>query len=152
MSKLIKVGAILALSMTMSFGETKDDAKAHVEAGVKHCKKVGVKQCIEDFKKSKSEWVKGTLYIWANDLDGVITAHPIKPKLVGKNLSKLKDKNGVALFAEFNKMVKANGEGWVSYVWAHPVSKKPADKSSFVKGIGENQLIGCGVYINDEAK
>ncbi|MEA3289473.1 MAG: cache domain-containing protein [Campylobacterota bacterium] len=152
MSKMIKIGAALALTMTMSFGETKADAKAHVEAGVEHCKAVGIAQCIKDFQKPASKWVKGTLYIWSNDLDGVITAHPIKPKLVGKNLNKLKDKNGVALFAEFNKMVKANGEGWVGYVWAHPVSKKPADKHSFVKGIGENQLIGCGVYINDEAK
>ncbi len=152
MNKLISIGAALALSTSISFAETKAEAKAHVEAGVAHCKTVGVAQCVKDFHKAKSKWIKGTLYIWANDLDGVITAHPIKQKLVGKNLNKLKDKNGVALFAEFNKMVKANGEGWVGYVWAHPVSKKPADKHSFVKGIGENQLIGCGVYINDEAK
>lgn len=151
MSKLVKIGALVALSASISFADVKADmdaAKAHVNAGVEFCKKVGVKACVEEFNKPESKWVKGEMYIWANDFDGVITAHPKKP-LKGKNLLGYKDNAGNQLFSDFIKKVKADKEGWVDYVWAHPVTNKQADKTSFVKGIGENQLIGCGVYKND---
>jgi methyl-accepting chemotaxis protein len=160
MNKIIKVSAVLALGMTISLGadmsSLKNAAKSYVEDGVAHCKKVGIAQCTKDFDKgSGKEWIKEeggqTLYIWANDFDGIITAHPMKP-LKGKNLYRYKDKKGNQLFANFIKKVKADGEGWVDYVWAHPKSKKQADKTSFVKGIGENQLIGCGIYLNEKAQ
>ena len=154
MSKLLKIGALLTLGATLSFGATQaemDAVKAHVNAGVEFCKKVGVTACVKEFNKPESKWVKGEMYIWANDFDGVITAHPKKP-LKGKNLYNYKDKAGNQLFANFVKKVKADGEGWVDYVWAHPVTNKQADKTSFVKGIGENQLIGCGLYKNDGTK
>ena len=154
MGKLIKIGALLALSASISFGATQaemDDVKAHVNAGVEFCKKVGVPACTEEFNKKDSKWVVGNKYIWANDFKGVITAHPKKP-LKGKNLYRYKDKKGNALFADFIKKVQADGEGWVDYVWAHPVSKKQADKTSFVKGISGDQLIGCGIYKNDGTK
>ncbi len=154
MSKLLKIGALLTLSASLSFGASQaeiDAVKAHVDEGVKFCKQVGVAACVEEFNKAKSKWVSGDMYIWANDFDGVITAHPKKP-LKGKNLYRYKDKAGNQLFADFIKKVKADGEGWVDYVWAHPVTNKQADKTSFVKGIGENQLIGCGIYKNDGTK
>jgi cytochrome c len=154
MSKLVKFSTLLALSATLSFGATQaemDEVKAHVNAGVAYCKEVGVSKCVEEFNKKESKWIVGNMYFWANDFDGVITAHPKKP-LKGKNLIRYKDKSGNTLFADFIKKVKADGEGWVDYVWAHPVTNKQADKTSFVKGIGENQLIGCGIYKNDGTK
>jgi len=154
MSKLVKFSTILALSASLSFGATQseiDAVKAHVNAGVEFCKQVGVSKCVEEFNKKESKWVSGNMYIWANDFDGVITAHPKKP-LKGKNLIRYKDKAGNTLFADFVKKVQADGEGWVDYVWSHPVTNKQADKTSFVKGIGENQLIGCGIYKNDGTK
>ena len=154
MSKLVKFSVLVALGATLSFGATQseiDAVKAHVESGVAFCKKVGVSKCVNEFNKKESKWVSGNMYIFANDFDGVITAHP-KKALKGKNLIKFKDKAGNALFADFIKKVQADGEGWVDYVWAHPVSNKQADKTSFVKGIGENQLIGCGIYKNDGTK
>ena len=70
MSRLVKLGAALALSASVSFGATQADfdaVKAHVEAGVQFCKEVGVAKCTEEFNKKESKWVKGDLYIWAND-------------------------------------------------------------------------------------
>ena len=112
MSKLVKFSALVALSATLSFGATQaeiDAVKAHVEAGVAYCKEVGVSKCVDDFNKKESKWVSGNMYIWANDFDGVITAHPKKP-LKGKNLIRYKDKAGNTLFADFVKKVQADGE------------------------------------------
>ena len=92
-----------------------------------------------------SQFVKDDLYIWANDFDGIITAHPKKP-LKGKNMYRYKDKAGTQLFKDFIDKVKADGSGWVDYVWDHPTKGDLTPKTSYVIGIGENQLIGAGVY------
>jgi N-acyl-D-aspartate/D-glutamate deacylase len=146
MNKLMKLGAVLLLGgATYAFALTADEVKAHVMEGKAFCDEVGVAKCVEEIGKKGGKFDKGELYIWANDFDGVITAHPKKP-LKGKNLLRYKDKAGNQLFKNFIDVVKADGKGWSDYVWAHPVTKKQTPKSSFVIGIGENQLIGAGYY------
>ena len=146
MSRLVKLTAALLLSVTFANADsTQAEAKALVEKGVEFCKKVGVAACVEEFNKPESQFVKDDLYIWANDFDGIITAHPKKP-LKGKNMYRNKDKAGTQLFKDFIDKVKADGSGWVDYVWDHPTRGEQTPKTSFVIGIGENQLIGAGVY------
>ena len=146
MSRLVKLTAALLLSVTFANADsTQAEAKALVEKGVEFCKKVGVEACIEEFNKPESEFVKDDLYIWANDFDGIITAHPKKP-LKGKNLYRYKDKVGNQLFKNCIEKVKADGLGWVDYIWEHPTNGEQTLKTSFVIGIGKDQLIGAGVY------
>jgi hypothetical protein len=145
MSKLVLLGISLLLSVSFAYASTPAEAEAWAKKGAEYCKKVGVPACVAEFNKKESQFVKGDLYIFANDFNGVITAHPKKP-LKGKNLYNYKDKKGTQLFKEFIDKVKAQGSGWVDYVWAHPVTGKQTPKSSYVIGIGDNQLIGCGVY------
>ena len=147
MSRLAKLGASLLLCATFANASdsTPDQAKELVMQGVEFCKKVGVTACVEEFNKPESQFVKGDLYIWANDFDGVITAHPKKP-LKGKSMYRYKDKAGNQLFKDFVDKVKAEGSGWVDYVWDHPIKGEQTPKTSFVIGIGENQLIGAGAY------
>jgi len=147
MSRLAKLGASLLLCATFANASdsTPDQAKELVMQGVEFCKKVGIAACVEEFNKPESQFVKGDLYIWANDFDGIITAHPKKP-LKGKNMYRYKDKAGNQLFKDFIDKVKAEGNGWVDYVWDHPVKGEQTPKTSFVIGIGENQLIGAGAY------
>lgn len=76
--------------------------------------------------------------------------HAAKPKLQGKNLATLKDVNGVAIFPSFIKTVKANGEGFVGYMWPKAGSEVPVDKLSFVKGyMPWGWIVGTGVYMDD---
>lgn len=147
MSRLAKLGASLLICATFANAtdSTPDQAKELVMQGVEFCKKVGIAACVEEFNKPESQFVKGDLYIWANDFDGIITAHPKKP-LKGKNMYRYKDKAGNQLFKDFIDKVKAEGNGWVDYVWDHPVKGEQTPKTSFVIGIGENQLIGAGAY------
>ena len=147
MSRLAKLGASLLICATFANASdsTPDQAKELVMQGVEFCKKVGIAACVEEFNKPESQFVKGDLYIWANDFDGIITAHPKKPKKK-KNMYRYKDKAGNQLFKYFIDKVKAEGNGWVDYVWDHPVKGEQTPKTSFVIGIGENQLIGAGAY------
>lgn len=146
MSRLIKLTAgLLIASTTYAFALTAEEVKAHVMEGKAFCDEVGVSACIAEIGKKGGKFDKGELYIFATDFEGVVTAHPKKP-IAGKNLYRYKDKAGNQLFKNFIDKVKAEGSGWSDYVWAHPKTGKQAPKSSFVIGIGENQLIGAGYY------
>jgi methyl-accepting chemotaxis protein len=95
---------------------------------------------------------EGHNYFWVNDSYPRMIMHPIKPELNGKDLSDYKDPNGTALFVEFARTVKANGSGFVSYMWAKPGldPNHPVAKLSFVKGFQPwGWIVGTGIYIDD---
>jgi methyl-accepting chemotaxis protein len=115
-----------------------------------------------DGKMSKEEAQKAALgalrtmrydkteYFWVNDFTPTMVMHPIKPELDGKNLSELKDPAGKFLFLEFARVVKADGAGFVDYLWPKPGSSAPVPKLSYVKGYAPwGWIIGSGIYIDD---
>nr|WP_319515277.1 cache domain-containing protein [uncultured Cohaesibacter sp.] len=93
---------------------------------------------------------RGKEYFWINDMQNVIVMHAAKPELVGKDLSSLKDANDVAIFPTFVKTVKAEGSGFVGYMWPKAGSDTAVDKLSYVKGFAPwGWVIGTGVYMDD---
>ncbi len=96
----------------------------------------------------------GDNYFWVNDYDHMMIMHTAKPKLNGTSLKGFKDPNGVLLFEEMVKVVNAQGEGYVEYMWPKPGQDEPSAKISYVKGFPTwNWIVGTGVYVDDvEAK
>ena len=89
-------------------------------------------------------------YFWITDLAPNMLMHPIKPDLVGKDLSNTKDPNGKQPFVEMAKVAKATGSGFVDYQWPKPGFDKPQDKTSYTKLFKPwNWAIGTGVYLDD---
>jgi len=89
-------------------------------------------------------------YFWVNDTTPKMIMHPIKPSLNGKDLSNIKDPNGVYLFNEMAKIAKEKGEGIVLYSWMKPDSQKPVPKMSYVMFFKEwNWIIGTGEYLDE---
>ncbi|WP_428737129.1 methyl-accepting chemotaxis protein [Sulfurimonas sp.] len=89
-------------------------------------------------------------YFWINDMTPTMIMHPIKPELDGKNLSQSKDSNGVYLFNEMVKVVKAKGEGMVKYSWSKPNEEEPSPKMSYVTLFDKwGWIIGTGEYIDN---
>lgn len=92
----------------------------------------------------------GTEYFWLNDYNHVMLMHPIAARLENKNLIDLEDKNGKQLFKVMVEQVKANGSGFVDYLWPKPGFDDPVEKISYVKGFKEwNWIIGSGIYVDD---
>lgn len=86
-------------------------------------------------------------YFWINDYQPSMVMHSIKPALDGKALGSMKDPNGTFLFQEFVKVVKANGAGFVPYLWPKPGFDEPVQKISYVKGFNDWQwIVGSGIY------
>jgi methyl-accepting chemotaxis protein len=93
---------------------------------------------------------RGGGYFWINDYHSKMVMHPIKPQLDGQDLSGFKDPDGMAIFVEFVKKVKASGEGFVGYYWAKPGAEKPVAKLSYVRGFEPwGWIVGTGVYMDD---
>lgn len=92
----------------------------------------------------------GEEYFWINDYQSNIIMHSVSPKLDGKNLASLEDKNGKNIFPAFVAVVKADGAGFVDYLWPKPGKEQPVEKISYVIGFEPWQwVLGSGIYLDD---
>lgn len=104
-----------------------------------------------EFNDPNGKWVWGGTYVFIMRCDGTaLVTHPVKPKLIGRDLSGLKDKNGNYFFAQLCEVGKTKNGGWVEYLWPKPGEKEPSRKISFCRQIpGTPYQAGAGLY--DEA-
>lgn len=92
----------------------------------------------------------GEDYFWINDAHPRMVMHPTKPELDGKDLSGMRDPNGLALFVEFVQAAKPGGSGFVDYMWPKPGAANPVPKVSFVKEFAPwGWIVGSGVYVDE---
>ena len=98
---------------------------------------------------SKMRYDQGD-YFWINDLRPYMVMHPTNPKLDGKDLSAIKDPDGVAIFNEMVALAKTQGSGNLAYRWPKPGADEPVAKTSYVQVFEPwGWVIGSGVYIDD---
>ncbi len=91
----------------------------------------------------------GDEYFWINDMQPKMLMHAIKPELDGTDLSDNKDPAGKRLFVDMVNTVKADGAGFVPYMWPKPGKADPVPKISYVKGFAPwGWVIGTGVYVD----
>ncbi|MBK8159951.1 MAG: cache domain-containing protein [Rhodospirillaceae bacterium] len=93
-------------------------------------------------------------YFWINDMTPRMLMHPFAKKLLDQpTLAELKDPNGKFIFSDMLAVVKAQGAGFVDYMWPQPGAEQPVPKISYVKGYAPwGWIIGSGIYIDDVNK
>jgi len=125
---------------------TKDEAKAMVDAAYDHIKKVGNEKAYKDFTSDKATWNKKDLYVMVYDNKGIGQAHGANEKIVGKDMSHVKDANGVAIVQGMVALA-AKGGGWFDYDWPHPQTKKIEPQSTYARNqpSGEGFIV-VGIY------
>jgi signal transduction histidine kinase len=145
-SFLTLMAAVLLLAQPAHAEDsTPEQAKAHAEKAAEYVRANGAEAAAAEFNKKDSEFVKGDLYVFAVDKEGVFLSHPIKPALVGKNMISLKDVEGTPLIKNF---VEIDGEGWSPYKWPHPVTKKILPKKSYIINV-DGFILGVGAYYEE---
>jgi len=93
---------------------------------------------------------QGDNYFWLSDLQLRMLMHPEKPELEGKDLSGLKDASGKPFFVELARVAKAEGQGFVEYLWPKPGATKPVGKISFSKLVPNwSWTVSAGLYVDD---
>ncbi|MGL9623825.1 methyl-accepting chemotaxis protein [Bradyrhizobium sp. U531] len=92
----------------------------------------------------------GDEYLFAHSYDQIGFAHP-SPKLMGKDVSVIKDSNGVPVIPAMLDIVRKQNEGTYAYDWPlRQDDPKTAVKLSYVKGFAPWKIfVGTGVFVDD---
>lgn len=137
----LALGASASIATAADFGSAAE-AKAMLEKAVAAVKADKAK-ALAAFNAGTDGFKDRDLYPFcANASDGIFTAHP---KLAGKSLKELKDKEGKALGAEILDTAKEGSISEVAYKWPRPGSEEPVQKVSFATKVGD-QVCAVGYY------
>lgn len=145
---IIALVACFCLS-TYAFGEsaTKEECEAKCKEAAQVVLDKGVDAAIVMINDKNGPFVWKDTYVWLNDLDGNMLAHPIKPDMIGKNWMELKDKEGKPFFKELIDIAKSTGSGWVSYKWPKPGEEALSEKITYCYRVpGTNLMTSAGTY------
>jgi cytochrome c len=116
-----------------------------VNEAIAYGKKVGKEKAVAEFNNPKGKFVRGELYIYAYDWNGVALANGGNPSLAGKDLIDMTDPNGVKVIQQLIAKARAGG-GWVSYMWPYPDTKINEPKLGYAKGVDGTWWLGSGIY------
>lgn len=140
-----------AVSLLMAGGAraadsgTAAEAEAMVKKGVVYIQANGPEKAAEEFTHGKS-FKEKDLYIVYTRFNGDVLAHGGNPKLVGKNLTGLKDSEGNPFFQMLLDLAKSKGKGWsASYRFINPATQKIEAKVMYLESVGET-YVGVGIY------
>ncbi|MES2152196.1 MAG: cache domain-containing protein [Pseudomonadota bacterium] len=140
---------LIVLCSTMVYcaqaGEPPETAVAMVEKGAAFLKANGREALLKEVNSKSAEFIQGEVYLLVRAADGTILAHPINPRLVGKNMNELPDADGKYFRKEIVEIARTKGKGWVDYRYNNPLSKEIEKKSSYFVRNGE-LILEAGIY------
>lgn len=140
----VVLGFFLAGLGGNAFAASQDEAKAMVNKAVAYIKENGKEKAFAEISNPKGKFVKGDIYVFVFNYEGVIQAHGGNQKLIGKSMIDLKDPDGKYFVKEF-LMAGKKGSGWTDYKFTNPVSKKIEAKTTYSVGAGD-LIVSSGVY------
>lgn len=80
----------------------------------------------------------------------IMVMHPIRPDLIGKDLTEFRDPDGKQQYIAFVQTVRTAGSGLVDCLFPRPGDPQPVPKLSYVQGFAPwGWVIGSGVYVDD---
>ena len=90
-------------------------------------------------------------YFCINDSKHIVKMHGAKADLAGKDMTNLKDPNGLLLYQEIVKVANKNKNGsLVKYMWEKPGKDTPQNKFSYVQRFEPwDWIIVTGAYVDD---
>jgi cytochrome c len=146
---LCSVFLFAPLSPSAASDATPQEVMAKVKEAVSLVSSKG-EACFPEFDDPTGKWVWGGTYVFIMKCDETMLAtHPIKPKLIGRDLSTIKDKYGNYFFSQMCEEAKKPEGGWTEYYWPKPGETEQSRKISFVLPIpGTPYQAGAGLYDN----
>nr|WP_315218214.1 cache domain-containing protein [uncultured Duganella sp.] len=124
---------------------TAAEATALVQRAAEYLKANGPAKSYAAFNDTAGQFKDRDLYVFVMDLNGKMLSHGANAKLIGKDLTNLKDSDDKLFIKTMLDVAKSRGKGWVDYKWPHPVTKAIEPKSTYVEKV-DDLVIGCGIY------
>jgi cytochrome c len=131
--------------MAEELSKEKTAAMNLVNEAMAYVKKNGTEATIKELNNPKGKFVDSMLYIFAYDTTGLMVAHPVNQKLVGKNLLEVPDVDGKLFRKEIVTMALTKSNGWVDYKYKNPANGQIENKTTYLQLVN-NLILCCGVY------
>ncbi|PXX38753.1 cache domain-containing protein [Undibacterium pigrum] len=151
MRSFIKFLALMFFSVFVSHSVlaadhgTTQEAEAMVKKAIPYIKTKGNEAAYSEFNNATGSFIDRDMYIFVLDLNGKVLAHGANAKLIGKNLSTLKDVDEKPFIEELLAIAKSKGKGWIDYKWPNPTTKVIELKSTYFEKNGD-VIVACGIY------
>ena len=155
-SKIFALMAVALVSIalrTVAVGQdhaTAQEVVAKVREAASTLSKTGD---LAQFNQKSGPWVWKDTYIFIHDCDKkIMVAHPIKPEMIGQDLSSVKDaKTGKSIYPDsdaYCKTVQTSPSGtWNEYWWPKPGEKEPSRKITYhLSAKGTPYIVNAGIY------
>jgi len=125
---------------------TADEALTMARRGCDFCRQHGRDALIAEVNKlGKGRFVDRDLYLMVIDAQSAtFLGHGNNPRTLGLG-AKSKDVDGKLFVQDMVRAARAQGQGWVDYKWAHPVTNEVLTKSSYFERAGD-VVVACGIY------
>lgn len=138
---------VLASAVTAADEAAPEEIVQKVKAAAEFLSKAG-EPGLADFNQKDGPWVWSDTYITVHECEkGIAVAHPMKPKLIGKKLTGIKDIKGNLFFIQLCDAAKKPNGAWTEYWWPKPGEKKPSRKVTyFVQVPNTPYQLGAGIY------
>jgi cytochrome c len=148
----LAVGRLVAVMLVaLTIGATAEGgkaeaAKALAERAVAHIRAVGRDQAFADFSRPDGGFVDGELYVFCQDVSGIVVAHGGNPKIVGRNMADVRGPDGRLANVEINHLGLTQGSGWLEFQWPNPATKRIELKAAYVLKVDDHTVCGSGYY------
>ncbi len=124
---------------------TPEEAQAMMHKAVAYLKKNGIDKTVAEVNQPKGQFVDRDLYVSLMDGKNINLAHGANQKLVGKDLSELRDADGTYITRQRNEALKTASTGSIKYRFVNPVSGKIEPKTMFFTKV-DGYVVSCGAY------
>jgi signal transduction histidine kinase len=123
----------------------REELKTFVEEAYSHALVTNKDKALEDFMDLSGTWVRGDVYIFAQDFNGTSLCLPYMPEEVGTNRLNIQNDQGVYINRDM-RAIALNGSGFYEYRWRNPISNQSEPKVSFVTRVDDTWWLGSGIY------
>lgn len=143
----IFVSAVLATGAAWALAEraTAKEAVTMVKKGVAYIKANGKEKGYAEITSKTSRFRDRDLYLVVYGLDGMVWAHGLNEKMVGKVLIELKDIDGKEFVRERTELGKTNSTFWQDYKFTDPLTRKVEPKQMYCERLDDTVVCG-GIY------
>jgi signal transduction histidine kinase len=100
---------------------------------------------LKKFMDLNGTWVRGDVYIFAQDFNGTCLCLPYLPEAIGTNRLNIQNDQGVYINRDM-QAIALNGSGYYEYSWKNPISNQTQSKVSYVTKIDDTWYMGSGIY------
>ena len=125
----------------------RNDAKRFVEKAIAFYEVNDNAIALAEFSNHRGRFVRDEQYVFVLDSTGVMLAHGVNKKYVGKDFYRIEDVDGKSFIKEIVDTANIKGCGWAEYKWFNPATKRLQPKTVYFEKV-DGMIFCSGIYLS----